>query len=43
FDLVSITLGLIFIYAYYKLKRYQGLPIKKKAQPKNKNAQESIE
>ncbi|WP_109441316.1 PepSY-associated TM helix domain-containing protein [Acinetobacter haemolyticus] len=43
FDLVSITLGLIFIYAYYKLKRYQGLPIKKKTQPRNTTAQESVE
>lgn len=40
FDLVCIILGLIFIYSYYKLKRYQGLPVKQKKQPKAQLAQE---
>lgn len=40
FDLVCIILGLIFIYSYYKLKRYQGLPVKQKKQPKVQTVQE---
>jgi len=40
FDLVCIILGLIFIYSYYKLKRYQGLPVKQKKQPKAQSTQE---
>ncbi|WP_332604404.1 PepSY-associated TM helix domain-containing protein [Acinetobacter sp. ESBL14] len=40
FDLVCIILGLIFIYSYYKLKRYQGLPLKQKKQPKVQAVQE---
>lgn len=40
FDLVCIILGLIFIYSYYKLKRYQGLAVKQKKQPKVQAEQE---
>ncbi|ENW80496.1 hypothetical protein F909_01782 [Acinetobacter sp. ANC 3929] len=40
FDLICIILGLIFIYSYYKLKRYQDLPVKQKKQPKLQAAQE---
>ncbi|MBH2002348.1 MAG: PepSY domain-containing protein [Moraxellaceae bacterium] len=40
FDLVCIILGLIFIYSYYKLKRYQGLAVKQKKQPKVQAGQE---
>ncbi|MCH7338347.1 PepSY-associated TM helix domain-containing protein [Acinetobacter higginsii] len=40
FDLVCIILGLIFIYSYYKLKRYQGLAMKQKKQPKVQTVQE---
>ncbi|MCH7336365.1 PepSY-associated TM helix domain-containing protein [Acinetobacter sp. NIPH 2699] len=40
FDLVCIILGLIFIYSYYKLKRYQGLAVKQKKQPKAQITQE---
>lgn len=40
FDLVCIILGLIFIYSYYKLKRYQGLAVKQKKQPKAQAVQE---
>lgn len=40
FDLICIILGLIFIYSYYKLKCYQGLPVKQKKQPKLQAAQE---
>ncbi|ENW05022.1 PepSY-associated TM helix domain-containing protein [Acinetobacter beijerinckii] len=40
FDLVCIILGLIFIYSYYKLKRYKGLSIKQKKQPKAQVEQE---
>ncbi|ENV09745.1 hypothetical protein F966_02405 [Acinetobacter higginsii] len=40
FDLVCIILGLIFIYSYYKLKRYQGLAVKQKKQPKVQTVQE---
>ncbi|WP_335950687.1 PepSY-associated TM helix domain-containing protein [Acinetobacter beijerinckii] len=40
FDLVCIILGLIFIYSYYKLKRYQGLAMKQKKQPKVQAGQE---
>ncbi|EPG36976.1 PepSY-associated TM helix domain-containing protein [Acinetobacter colistiniresistens] len=43
FDLVCIVLGLIFIYAYYKLKRYQGLPLKQKKQSKIQPVQEQAE
>ncbi|NNP76479.1 hypothetical protein A7P54_08605 [Acinetobacter sp. Ac_3412] len=40
FDLVCMILGLIFIYSYYKLKRYQGLAVKQKKQPKAQAVQE---
>ncbi|MCH7294552.1 PepSY-associated TM helix domain-containing protein [Acinetobacter higginsii] len=40
FDLVCIILGLIFIYSYYKLKRYQGLAVKQKKKPKVQTVQE---
>lgn len=40
FDVICLVLGLIFIYGYMKLKRYQGLPIK--AQKIAKPAQESV-
>lgn len=40
FDLVCMILGLIFIYSYYKLKRYQGLAVKQKKQPKVQTVQE---
>lgn len=42
FDLVCIILGLIFIYSYYKLKRYQGLAVKQKKQPKVQAGQEQV-
>ena len=42
FDLVCFILGLIFIYSYYKLKRYQGLAVKQKKQPKVQAGQEQV-
>ncbi|MCY6410799.1 PepSY-associated TM helix domain-containing protein [Acinetobacter sp. VNH17] len=30
FDLICLILGMLFAYGYYKLKRYQGLPVKAK-------------
>lgn len=30
FDLICLILGVLFAYSYYKLKRYQGLPVKAK-------------
>lgn len=43
FDLVCMLLGLIFIYAYYKLKRYQGVTLKHKRQAKTRSVQEQAE
>ncbi len=43
FDLVCLILGAIFIYSYYKLKRYQGLPVKAKKVAKAVAAKEQVE
>lgn len=34
FDLICLILGVLFAYSYYKLKRYQGLPVKAKKMAK---------